>query len=88
MVADTDVVFLHARHEFGAGDAFRQHDLEQVPVGVYIIFWRQLRAAMGDDSLAVYDNNNDARVAARTEHPWVQGWVSVEDPKEFGSAVA
>jgi len=29
--------------------------------------WRQLRAAMGDESLAVYDNDNHARVAHRAE---------------------
>lgn len=29
--------------------------------------WRQLRAAMGDESLAVYDNDNHARVANRQE---------------------
>jgi crotonobetainyl-CoA:carnitine CoA-transferase CaiB-like acyl-CoA transferase len=41
--------------------------------------WRQLRAAVGDESLSVYDDDNDARVAQRAElegriGKWTQGF--------------
>jgi crotonobetainyl-CoA:carnitine CoA-transferase CaiB-like acyl-CoA transferase len=50
------------------------HGLFPTKDGLYAIIacsteklWRQLRAAMGDDTLAVYDNDNHARVAKRAE---------------------
>jgi len=52
VVADADVVLFHARHELGTGDALRQHDLEQVPVGAFIIFRRQLCASLRLEILA------------------------------------
>ncbi len=48
------------------------HGLFPTKDGLYAIIacsteklWRQLRGAIGDDSLAVYDDDNDARVAQR-----------------------
>lgn len=50
------------------------HGLFQTKDGLWAIIacsteklWRQLRAAIGDDSLSVYDNDNDRRVADRAE---------------------
>ena len=50
--ADADVVRFHFFHELGTGDALRQHDLEQVPVGALKILWWQLRAGLRFEILA------------------------------------
>jgi crotonobetainyl-CoA:carnitine CoA-transferase CaiB-like acyl-CoA transferase len=42
--------------------------------------WRKLRAVMGDESLQIYDNDNNARVARRAElEAQVSGWTQRYD---------
>jgi crotonobetainyl-CoA:carnitine CoA-transferase CaiB-like acyl-CoA transferase len=62
------------------------HGLFPTKDGLFIILacsteklWRQLRAAMGDESLAIYDGNNPLRVSNRAE---LEGKVS-EWTKQF-----
>ncbi len=57
-----------------ASPRWAPHGLFPTKDGLFVIIacsteklWRQLRAAMGDDSLAVYDDDNRARVANRTK---------------------
>jgi crotonobetainyl-CoA:carnitine CoA-transferase CaiB-like acyl-CoA transferase len=67
------------------------HGLFPTKDGLFVVIacsteklWRLLRAAMGDESLAVYDNDNDARVAKREElEGQIGAWTKSHDVREL-----
>ena len=66
-----------------ASPRWSPHGLFPTKDGVFVVIacsteklWRNLRAAMGDESLAIYDNDNPARVAARAQlEAQVSNWT-------------
>jgi crotonobetainyl-CoA:carnitine CoA-transferase CaiB-like acyl-CoA transferase len=67
-----------------ASPRWAPHGLFPTKDGLFVIIacsteklWRQLRAAMSDESLAIYDNDNHARVANRTKlEAQVSDWTA------------
>ena len=67
------------------------HGLFPTKDGLFVIIacsteklWRQLRAAMGDESLAVYDKDNHARVANRAKlEGQIGAWTQSHDLREL-----